>query len=250
MKGRCSKSYKIESASDADISHSPRQNSSTILQQNPVCEEATTLEQVYYSCEDHFSPDDDSEHGLETESVLTNDLRNPDIDAIPSIQGTLMMQWLDAIQEKLIKRSFRYMMRTLISFSTKLFALIRNAPAEYWRRRNNISPSNTLESEAEHTNQLSTSSTEAVTEDDRVLPCLQRLKKLESLLEELMHKPAEIPLEKDQMLHYSLNRIKSVESDLEKTKRDINATVLKQVEIAESMENIRYSKFHRRRLFC
>ncbi|XP_073308493.1 phosphatidylinositol/phosphatidylcholine transfer protein SFH13-like isoform X1 [Primulina huaijiensis] len=247
LKGRCSNSYKIESASDVNIPRSPRQNSSTILQQNPVDEEATTLEQVYYSCEDHFSPDDDIEHGLETESVLTNDQQN--IDAIPSIRGTLMMQWLDAIREKLIKRSFRYIM-TLILCTTKLFTLIRNAPAEYWRGQNNISPSNTLESEAEHTNQLSTSSTEAVIEEDRVLPCLQRLKKLESLLEELVHKPAEIPLEKELMLQYSLNRIKSVEADLEKTKRDINATVLKQVEIAESMENIRDSKFHVSRSFA
>ncbi|XP_073312281.1 phosphatidylinositol/phosphatidylcholine transfer protein SFH13-like [Primulina huaijiensis] len=253
LKGRYSNSYLVESASEADIPHSPRQNSSRILSQTPVREEATILEQVYYSCEDHFSPDDgdgDNEHGLETESVLTNDLWNPNVDAIPSIQGTLMMQRLDAIQEKLVKRSFRYMIRALISFVNNLFALIRNAPAEYWRRQNNISPSNTqytLESEAEHTNQLSTSSTEAVTEEDRVLPCLQRLKKLESLLEELMHKPAEIPLEKEEMLQYSLNRIKSVESDLEKTKRDINATVQKQVEIAESLENIcdfKFQAFH------
>ncbi|XP_075486781.1 phosphatidylinositol/phosphatidylcholine transfer protein SFH13-like isoform X2 [Primulina tabacum] len=253
LKGRYSNSYLVESASEADIPHSPRQNSSRILSQTPVREEATTLEQVYYSCEDHFSPDDgdgDNDHGLETESILTNDLWNPNVDAIPSIQGTLMMQWLDAIQEKLVKRSFRYVIRALISFMNKLFALVRNAPAEYWRRQNIISPSNTLESQAEHTNQLSTSSTEAVTEEDRVLPCLQRLKKLESLLEELMHKPAEIPIEKEQMLQYSLNRIKSVESDLEKTKRDINSTVQKQVEIAESLENIRDFKFHRRRFLC
>ncbi|XP_073025443.1 phosphatidylinositol/phosphatidylcholine transfer protein SFH13-like isoform X2 [Primulina eburnea] len=247
LKGRYSNSYLVESTSEADIPHSPRQNSSRILSQTPVREEATTLEQVYYSCEDHFSPDDgdgDNEHGLKTESALTNVLWNPNVDAIPSIQGTLMMQWLDAIQEKLVKGSFRYMIRALIPFMNKLFALVRNAPAEYWRRQNIISPSNTLESEAEHTNQLSTSSTEAVTEEDRVLPCLQRLKKLESLLEELMHKPTEIPIEKEQMLQYSLNRIKSVESDLEKTKRDIYSTVQKQVEIAESLENIRDFKFH------
>ncbi|XP_073127390.1 phosphatidylinositol/phosphatidylcholine transfer protein SFH13-like [Henckelia pumila] len=253
LKGRCSNSYKIESVSEADIPYSPRQDSSTSLPEPHVHEEATTLEQVYYSCEDHFSPDDgdgDNQQGLETESVLTNDLRNTKMDAIPSIQGTLMMQWLYAIQEKLIKRSFRFMVRTLITFTTKLFALIRNAPTEYWRRQNNVCPSNTLENEAEHTNQLSTSSSEAVTEEDRVLPCLQRLKKLESLLEELAHKPAEIPLEKEQMIQYSLNRIKSVECDLEKTKRDINATVLKQVEIAESLESIRDFKFHRRCLFC
>ncbi|KZV56328.1 hypothetical protein F511_00325 [Dorcoceras hygrometricum] len=247
LKGRCSNSYKIESASEADIPPSPRLNISTMLPRTPVYEEATTLEQVYYSCEDHFSPDNgvsDNEQGLETESVLTSGLQNPNIDAMPCIQGTLIMQWLDAIQEKLVKRSFQYMMRTLISFTAKLFVLIRNVPTEYWRRNNNISPSNTLDCEAEHTNQLSVSCTEAVAEENRVLPCLQRLNKLEGLIEELMHKPAEIPVEKEQMLQDSLNRIKSVESDLEKTKRDINATVLKQAEIAESLENIRDIKFH------
>lgn len=60
---------------------------------------------------------------------------------------------------------------------------------------------------------------EAVTEEDRVLPCVERLQKVEKVLEELKNKPAEIPKEKDQMLLHSLDRIKSVEFDLEKTKR-------------------------------
>jgi hypothetical protein len=60
---------------------------------------------------------------------------------------------------------------------------------------------------------------EAVNEEDRVLPCIERLQRLENVFEELSCKPAEIPLEKEQMLVESLDRIKSVEADLEQTKR-------------------------------
>ena len=60
---------------------------------------------------------------------------------------------------------------------------------------------------------------EVVSERDHILPCIQRLQRLEKAVEELSNKPASIPLEKDQMLMGSLDRIKSVEFDLEKTKR-------------------------------
>lgn len=104
-----------------------------------------------------------------------------------------------------------------MSFTTKLFALSPNVPFAYWRRHADIYPSNAVEDGTEHC-RLSTVDAEAVSEEDRVLPCVQRLQRLESLLEELEQKPAEIPLEKEQMLLQSLNRIKTVELDLEKTK--------------------------------
>lgn len=130
------------------------------------------------------------------------------------------MYWLDSIQEKVVKRGFRCLTRTLISIVIKLFAFIQNARAEYLRRQTNIYPSNTFESEPDPNSQLSVGA-EAVSEEDRVLPCIQRLQRLESMLEELNKKPAEIPLEKEQLLQRSLERIKSVEFDLEKTKRVI-----------------------------
>lgn len=97
---------------------------------------------------------------------------------------------------------------------------------------------------------------------------MQRLNRLENLLEEINKKPAEIPAEKDQMLLQSMDRIKSVEVDLDKTKRVrcisemcrtlslecplimfhcqqvLHATVLKQLEIAELLENLKESRFH------
>jgi len=133
-----------------------------------------------------------------------------------------------------------------MSFLAKMLALIRSLPLESWRRHNNVCPSNVVEDTAE----CRPPNAEAVSEEDRILPCVQRLQKLEELFEELNNKPAEIPLEKEQMLHQSLDRIKSVEIDLDKTKRVLHATVVKQLEIAQLLENLQQSKCHQRRLFC
>lgn len=130
------------------------------------------------------------------------------------------MHWLDCIHEKVVKRGFRCMTRSVMSVIIKLFDLIQNAHVECLRRQTGVYPSNALENEQEPSNQLSVGA-EAVREENRVLPCVQRLQRLENLLEEINKKPAEIPLEKDQLLQRSLERIKSVEFDLEKTKRVI-----------------------------
>lgn len=50
-------------------------------------------------------------------------------------------------------------------------------------------------------------------------PLWQRLQNLEVMVTELSNKPSKIPLEKEDMLHESLSRIKSIEYDLQKTKR-------------------------------
>lgn len=60
---------------------------------------------------------------------------------------------------------------------------------------------------------------ETISKEDPILPCIQRLQSIEKKFEELNNKPIEIPFEKEQMLLESLDRIKSVEFDLEKTKR-------------------------------
>lgn len=87
---------------------------------------------------------------------------------------------------------------------------------EYWRRQNNIYPANVVEHISESDSRVV--QTETIRED-RILPCVERLQKLEEILEELKKRPAQIPLEKEHMLHHSLDRIKSVEFDLNKTKR-------------------------------
>ena len=68
---------------------------------------------------------------------------------------------------------------------------------------------------------------EAVTGEDYIHPCVERLQNVEQILDKLKNRPAEIPREKDQMLLHSLERIKSVEFDLDKTKRVSHADMVR-----------------------
>ncbi|KAL2473160.1 Phosphatidylinositol/phosphatidylcholine transfer protein SFH13 [Forsythia ovata] len=176
-----------------------------------------------------------------TSDVLTVESGSDDKNATRrnSSRSTLLAPVLE--EERIVKRSFSFMAKTLISFMVKLFALIRNVPFEYWRRQTNAYPSNALGGEPK-LDSHPPANAEAICED-QFLPCVQRLQRLETLLEELNKKPAEIPLEKDQMLKQSMDRIKSVELDLEKTKREIHATVMKQLEIGDLLENMKESRF-------
>ncbi|XP_062148754.1 phosphatidylinositol/phosphatidylcholine transfer protein SFH9 isoform X2 [Alnus glutinosa] len=76
---------------------------------------------------------------------------------------------------------------------------------------------------------------QAIKED----PLWQRLQHLETLVNDLVNKPTKIPPEKDDMLRESLSRIKSIEYDLQKTKKALLATASKQVELADSLEGLK-----------
>lgn len=78
-------------------------------------------------------------------------------------------------------------------------------------------------------------------EKEPLHPCWQRLQHLEMLVTELVKKPAQIPPEKENMILESLSRIKSIESDLQKTKRALSETASKQVELAQSLESLKES---------
>ncbi|KAL2523841.1 Phosphatidylinositol/phosphatidylcholine transfer protein SFH13 [Abeliophyllum distichum] len=254
-KGKTSDVLTVESGSVDDPCSATRRNSSRSTLLSPVLEEARTPDtSTYYSCNDNFSPvDKDSYYEQEMEnfqgqSFVIDNSRNLNGDTRRNIEGTLVMNWFDTIQERIVKRSFSFMTKTLISFMVKIFALIHNVPFVYWRRQTNAYPSNALGGEPK-LDSHPPANAEAVC--DQFLPCVQRLQRLETLLEELNKKPAEIPLEKDQMLKQSMDRIKSIELDLEKTKREIHATVIKQLEIGDLVENMKESRFRlRRRLFC
>ncbi|KAM4070613.1 hypothetical protein ACB094_12G178300 [Castanea mollissima] len=70
-------------------------------------------------------------------------------------------------------------------------------------------------------------------------PLWKRLQQLETTVNDLVSKPTKIPQEKDDMLRESLSRIKSIEYDLQKTKKALLATASKQVELADSLENLK-----------
>ncbi|KAL0390360.1 UNVERIFIED_CONTAM: Phosphatidylinositol/phosphatidylcholine transfer protein SFH9, partial [Sesamum calycinum] len=63
---------------------------------------------------------------------------------------------------------------------------------------------------------------------DLLHPCYQKLQHLENSVTELLKKPAKIPPEKEEIIFESLNRIKSIEYDLQKTKKALLATTSKQ----------------------
>ncbi|KAL2488175.1 Phosphatidylinositol/phosphatidylcholine transfer protein SFH9 [Forsythia ovata] len=99
-------------------------------------------------------------------------------------------------------------------------------------------------------------------------PCCEKLQHLENVVTELLKKPAKIPQEKEDILIESLNRIKSIEHDLQKTKKvrffslsmqssrhgaltEVNcciqalfATASKQVELSESLETLKESSLN------
>ncbi|XP_057486163.1 phosphatidylinositol/phosphatidylcholine transfer protein SFH13-like isoform X2 [Actinidia eriantha] len=248
LKGRSSDTSTAESGSDVDDSCSPtRQSSSIFPRLAPVHEEGGVSDPIaYYSCNDDFSPvDKPADTNQRPEHCHDQSLEANDLATLNSA-GIQVIHWVDMLYEKVGKRSFRCVARALMSFVAKLLEFGHSLPLEYWRRQNNIYPANVLEDSVDNRRP----DAEAISQEDRVVPCVQRLQRLEKLLEELNKKPSEIPLEKEQMLNQSLERIKSVELDLDKTKRVLHATVAKQLEIVQLLENLQQSKFHQRRFFC
>ncbi|XP_022851909.1 phosphatidylinositol/phosphatidylcholine transfer protein SFH9-like isoform X1 [Olea europaea var. sylvestris] len=75
-------------------------------------------------------------------------------------------------------------------------------------------------------------------------PCCEKLQHLENVVTELLKKPSKIPPEKDDILLESLNRIKSIEHDLQKTKKALFATTSKQLELSESLETLKESSLN------
>ncbi|CAH8306245.1 unnamed protein product [Eruca vesicaria subsp. sativa] len=219
-----------ESVSCSDVP--PGRMCSASAHVNSAYEEARTSDvNGYYSCDDKFAIP--NKPANRRGQVRQSQYQMLELDL--SLKGRT-----DSIKpENLAKR--------IISLLLKLAAVFRYIPFELSRRKNTITTSTPTEDESRST---LTPTPMETTIKDRIGPCLERIQKLEKKYEEIRNKPVEIPAEKERMLMDSLDRIKSVEFDLEKTKRALHATVMKQMEITEMLESIRESQLHRRRLFC
>uniref|UniRef100_A0A251V9X6 Putative CRAL-TRIO lipid binding domain-containing protein n=2 Tax=Helianthus annuus TaxID=4232 RepID=A0A251V9X6_HELAN len=202
----------IESGSDADDRCLTSPNSFKVPESVSVSDEAVASDSpVYYSCDD----DDDnelSEANTSDQGLQISPSQHPSHRAIASA-----------------KMSFRYITRPVVLLAKKLITPICSLPIG----TNAEGPTPTIDSTS-HT--------------DQIVPCLERLKKLETMVEELSTKPAQIPAEKEQMLQHSMDRIKSIEVDLDKTKKTLHATLVRQLEISELMERLQQLKFCHRRL--
>lgn len=130
--------------------------------------------------------------------------------------GANVNHWLGTMKRKVEMRSFQCMAKTLLSLVVRLVSFFHCVYSPFSRKQNNIYPSNLIE--ANTVISSPPAAPEAINED-HFLPCMERLQRLEKILEELSNKPAGIPVEKEKMLLDSMDRIKSVEHDLEKTKR-------------------------------
>lgn len=131
------------------------------------------------------------------------------------MSGSGVNRWFKSVKEKVVNGDFLCVARALISFVVRLVAFFRSLRFELWRRQNYVYPSNLMEGDIN----CYSPAIETVNEEDHVVSCMQRLQRLEKVFEELSSKPAGIPLEKEQILMESFDRIKSVEADLEQTKK-------------------------------
>ncbi|PRQ34956.1 putative CRAL-TRIO lipid binding domain, CRAL/TRIO domain-containing protein [Rosa chinensis] len=238
-----------KSGSDIDDPCSSLGRRTSTLPALAAVDEEASDQGAYYTCDDHFPLVDKSittNLGHDQDQSLDCRMNNGSREATLNSEDSSVSHQLDTVKDKIEKRNFPRVARLMISFLVRLIPFSHILRLEFWKRQNNnVYPSN-LEESIPDTN---SPAPEAV-EEDHVLPCLQRLQQLEKIYEELSNKPATIPLEKDRMLMESLDRIKSVEYDLEQTKRVLHSAVVKQVEIANLLENLDESRFHRKRLFC
>ncbi|KAH9605101.1 hypothetical protein KSS87_000267 [Heliosperma pusillum] len=138
--------------------------------------------------------------------------------------------------------------RNLLSaFIFKLFACLHVVFGKFWGLR---LEEKELKQQSKPVSNLKTKKLDPVSEartvprevDNSLLnPCWERLQHLEQLVTDLINKPTSIPSDKEDTILESLNRIKAIEYDLQKTKKTLFATTSKQVELAESLESLKES---------
>ncbi|CAL9243760.1 unnamed protein product [Arabidopsis halleri] len=129
-----------------------------------------------------------------------------------------------ALREKINGENILHLVKILLVFPLKLFGLLLPG---YWQRQNNVVvPESSLNSQ--------------------ILECLDRLKKMEKEFTEISRKPVKIPEANEKLLSESLERIKSLELDLDKTKSVLHITLTKQLQITEQLE----SHYQQRRKRC
>ncbi|GMI85184.1 hypothetical protein like AT1G55690 [Hibiscus trionum] len=255
LKGMTSDTSVAESGSEMDDQCSPTlRTSSAFPCLAPVREEVRVSDaNAYYSRDDGFPTIEktiESDQGLTYSPDQLPNSSNVDSQSHQRTsfhsEGTSITHLLHTVKEKFGRRNIHSVAKMLIALLVKLAAFIRTIRFESWRRPNYIHPT----MEPNRNSNSNSTVHEAVNEEDHVRPCIERLQKLEKAFEELSNKPAAIPVEKEKMLMESLDRIKSVEFDLDKTKRVLHATVMKQLEISEWLDTIRASKYRQRRLLC
>ncbi|TVU05359.1 hypothetical protein EJB05_48518 [Eragrostis curvula] len=129
------------------------------------------------------------------------------------------------------QRGWENLVKLVVTALIKLFSFIRLFISRAERRLESVHHSTPSVPAVEKTQPRAIS-------DEEMCACLQRLDNLESLCNHLATKPPQIPEDKELLLLNSFERIKSVEADLERTKRVLHATVVKQKALVETLESV------------
>ncbi|MQL78342.1 hypothetical protein Taro_010751 [Colocasia esculenta] len=244
--GRRSDTSIAESGSDVDDLGSPifpaTVESSRLA---PVHEEVKATDSAaYYSCDDHFVVVDKAvDHGRRELGPSTRASLNHKVQHYPfAMRGLNPCGYHTSVVDRCKAnheaedRNVGRITRAVVAFVVKMLSLFQNLACRLERRLTNVHPSNSMVSSPGRNQTVET------VKEDHLSPCLERLQRLEMLFNEISNKPAQIPVEKERVLLESWDRIKGIEFDLEKTKKVVHATVVKQLEIADSLESTQESR--------
>ncbi|KAH0859693.1 hypothetical protein HID58_087954 [Brassica napus] len=126
-----------------------------------------------------------------------------------------------ALREKIKGENIVHLVKILVAFPLmKLFALFAFLLHGYWQRQNYVP--------VLHDSSIN---------NEMILQCLERLKKLEKDFTDTSGIPLKIPEANEKLLTESLERIKSLELDLDETKSVLHITLTKQLQITEEIES-------------
>uniref|UniRef100_A0A0E0EMT1 CRAL-TRIO domain-containing protein n=1 Tax=Oryza meridionalis TaxID=40149 RepID=A0A0E0EMT1_9ORYZ len=201
----------------------------------PVHEEVSGTDSLtYYSCDDQTRRDiaPESCKGVQATGMVQNQLpenRQPSTNRNPHDSGNN-----GHLDGAFARRSLQNFIQVVVTTFIKLLSFLRLFISRPVRRLENVH-SCTIPVPAEEK-----SEPRSIRDDDMTM-CLQRLDSLESLCNHLASRPPEIPREKEHMLLNSFERIKCIEADLERTKRVLHATVVKQKALVETLESVQES---------
>nr|CAB3483365.1 unnamed protein product [Digitaria exilis] len=237
--GMLSDTSNAESGSDIDdFGPSFVQKASDYGYLTPVHEEVKGTDCVtYFSCDDQNHPvvAHDSYHGVRRPREMMQkpmtDFGQPSTYSRPHTLGNNALN----IDGTIAQRGWENVVKIVVTALIKLFSFIRLFISGAERRLENVHHSAPQVIPAAEKRRPQTVS------DAEMHACLQRLDNLESMCNHLATRPSQIPEDKELMLLSSFERIKSVEADLERTKRVLHATVTKQKSLMEALESVQES---------
>lgn len=117
------------------------------------------------------------------------------------------------LKDRLEGNSWVQTVKAFVATLVKIVAFFRLLLCRSGRRQENVPSLRTIEHNVESQPSV------GIVQEDPVLPFLERIQRLETIFCELSAKPPEIPMDKEAIILESLDRIKSIEFDLEKTKK-------------------------------